>query len=170
MPGRNDRVIGLCHLRPRLLGVRRARGLPMACPLLEQPSEIMLLIAAAATSRSVGRLAQVNSTCRDVLRTNVSTRRIPHDARMAHKSAFRHAMLVSGPCPFQKIHDRAARCCGFVSHGEICGARIRATAEEDAPPRGMALLIKMLHHVRLEHTAEYGQLLSLFNQHAARES
>ena len=45
-----------------------------------------------------------------------------------------------------------------------------ARLEEDAPPRGMALLIKMLNHVRLEHAAEYGQLLSLFNQHAARRS
>ena len=61
----------------------------------------LLLIAAATTTRSAGRLAQASHTCWDEMRNHLATRRIPHDARMAQKSAMRRAMLVSGPYPFQ---------------------------------------------------------------------
>ena len=49
-----------------------------------------------------------------------------------------------------------------------CGIIIRASAEELAAEpqgrRGVALLINMLHHAQLMHSAEYGQLLSLFDK------
>ena len=139
----------------------------MACLLLEQPTELLLLVAAAATSRSVGRLAQANHACWDELRTFLATKRMPHDARRARKSAMCRAMLLSGPCPFQASGSRRFRCCSFLSDGASCGAIISATPEEDAAhPFGVALFIKMLRHAQLEHVAEYGQLLSSFNGHA----
>ena len=75
----------------------------------------------------------------------------------------RHAMLVNGPCPFEAVGGRSMRCVG-------CGVIIRATAEELAAEqpgrRGVALLINMLHHAQVMHSAQYGQLLSLFDEHA----
>ena len=139
----------------------------MACLLLEQPTELLLLVAATATSSSVGQLSQANHVCWDELRTLLATKRMPHDARMARKSAMRCAMLLSGPCPFQASGPRRFRCCSLLSDGASCGAVISATPEEGAAhPVGVALFIKMLRHAQLEHVAEYGQLLCLFNGHA----
>ena len=54
-----------------------------------------------------------------------------------------------------------------AASGPSCGAVISATPEKGAAhPVGVALFIKMLRHAQLEHVAEYGQLLSLFNGHA----
>jgi hypothetical protein len=53
---------------------------------------------------------------------SVVAKRIPYDARMVRVSAWRHAMLFNGPCPFQAA-GRHARCAG-------CGTVIRATVED----------------------------------------
>ena len=130
-------------------------------PLLELPSAVLLLIAGRASDRSVGRLAQSSRIFRHELRAELATKRIPHDARMARRSSIRHAMLLYGPCPFQAVGGQRMRCVG-------CGIIICASAEELAAEpqgrQGVALLINMLHHAQLMHSAEYGQLLSLFDK------
>lgn len=70
-------------------------------------------------------------------------------------SAWRHAMLFNGPCPFQAA-GRHARCTG-------CGTVIRATVEDKYR---VVLFADMLRHVQMEHAAEFADLLALFNKHA----
>ena len=52
---------------------------------------------------------QTTQSCWDDLRTFLATKRMPHDARMARKSAMRCATLLSGPCPFQVSSCRCSR-------------------------------------------------------------
>ena len=133
-----------------------ARRTPMAsapCHLLELPTAVLLLIADAASHRSVGRLAQASHLCWAQLCADLVTKRIPYDARMVRKSAWRHAMLFGGPCPFQAV-GRGARCAR-------CGTCIRATVED---PHRVMLFADMLRHVQLEHTAEFAELLFSLQQ------
>ena len=135
-----------------------ARRTPMAsapCHLLELPTAVLLLIADAASHRSVGRLAQASHLCWAQLCADLVTKRIPYDARMVlRKSAWRHAMLFGGPCPFQAV-GRGARCAR-------CGTCIRATVED---PHRVMLFADMLRHVQLEHTAEFAPFLSSTSTH-----
>ena len=129
------------------------------CHILELPTAVLLLIADAASHRhdhrSVGRLAQASHLCWDQLRANLVSKRIRYYARMVRVSAWRHAMLFNGPCPFQAA-GRHARCAG-------CGTVIRATVEDKYR---VVLFADMLRHVQMEHAAEFADLLALFNKHA----
>ena len=146
----------------------------MACPLalLEQPGEILLLIAAATTTRSAGRLAQASHTCWDEMRNHLATRRIPHDARMAQKSAMRRAMLVSGPCPFQPSGSSSISlllrvvgwCLLCVAHSSVRSLKkknevseVWHTLRQHAAPRPAQACCRI-----------WTLLLSLFNDHARK--
>ena len=131
----------------------------------------LLLIAAATTTRSAGRLAQASHTCWDEMRNHLATRRIPHDARMAQKSAMRRAMLVSGPCPFQPSGRRAFRCCCELSDGACCAwhthlceaGRRRTRSARCGPLRQHAAPRPAQACCRI-----WTLLLSLFNDHARK--
>ena len=89
----------------------------LCCSSLQTQLVIAMIIAAwDGLCRQV-----ISHLCWDQLCANLVAKRIPYDAHMVRVSAWRHAMLFNGPCPFQAA-GRHARCAG-------CGTVIRATVE-----------------------------------------
>ena len=68
---------------------------------LELPTAVLLLIADAACHRSVGRPVQASHLCWAQLYADLVTKCFLYDAHMVRKSAWGHAILFGGLCPFQ---------------------------------------------------------------------